>query len=376
MQIPVPAPKAMGASPPCDRLLKENEMKHEAKFSVIMPGGNFSTAQIETFEKTAQRYGLSIALPLRSGGSGCLILASGLSLRDAQLLRRQVAGLGYPADVVSDASESTRANDVPLQSSNTLVVELGEALDHDSADPVSDITSDAWSSLEIPQLDLGLSDGDDIGDDPKWKKENWLRPAATEQTLSISAKELLKVAKERDLLKLSSPDTQSRDAQTGAQSPLEPPDTASDKPSSSADVAVVETDPKTDGKSRNCTNNAPSVSLERSSLDNRTVELAAPQIPLEAISPEAISPEAISPEAISPGSPSASPLAKPKRQPEVPASAPLSSAEPVTGQPASRRASHLILGIFLVLIVCFAVLAFVSAFITPLPFLRFCLLPL
>ena len=116
MQIPVPAPKAMGASPPCDRLLKENEMKHEAKFSVIMPGGNFSTAQIETFEKTAQRYGLSIALPLRSGGSGCLILASGLSLRDAQLLRRQVAGLGYPADVVSDTSESTRANDVPLQS--------------------------------------------------------------------------------------------------------------------------------------------------------------------------------------------------------------------------------------------------------------------
>ena len=115
-------------------------MKHEAKFSVIVPCEQFSSEQMEMFEAMAQRYGLPIDLPLRSDGHGNFVAARGLNLRDAQGLRRQISSLGYPADVVNDASEATR---VSSSTPDTLVVDAID-VDFDTQNPVSEITADAF----------------------------------------------------------------------------------------------------------------------------------------------------------------------------------------------------------------------------------------
>ena len=169
-------------------------MKQEAKFSVILPAGNYSAAQIETFEQTAQKYGLPVALPLRSDKAGNLVVATGMTLREAQMLRRQVAGCGFPADVISDVAESMRKamkSDEPV-SLDTVVVDLDDVPSINSMNAVADITSDAWSSLEMPSsLDLGLSDGANLDDGADWKGEAWLAPETSPKTMSMSALDIL-----------------------------------------------------------------------------------------------------------------------------------------------------------------------------------------
>ncbi len=159
-------------------------MKHEAKFSVIVPAEQFTSEQIETFEAVTQKYGLPVVLPLRNDGRGNFIAAQGLNLRDAQGLRRKISGLGYPADVVSDASEDTRVSSL---TPDTLVVDAINPDDFDLQPSVGDITADAWSSLEMPALDLGLFDAND-GDDAKASAQK------EEKTLSLSAADLFKAA--------------------------------------------------------------------------------------------------------------------------------------------------------------------------------------
>lgn len=162
------------------------KMKQVAKFSVIVPADHFSAEQIEIFETTAQRYGLPITLPLRADGYGNLIISQGMSLRDAQVLRRHISGLGYPADVVNDTSETPRVSNAV---SDTLVVDAIDA-DFETQDAVSDIAADAWSSLEMPSLDLGLFDGDESNDSSLPSSDG----AKEEKTLSLSAMDLFKVA--------------------------------------------------------------------------------------------------------------------------------------------------------------------------------------
>lgn len=161
-------------------------MKHEAKFSVIVPCEQFTSEQAEVFETVAQRYGLSIDLPLRSDGHGNFIAARGLNLRDAQGLRRQISSLGYPADVVNDTSEATR---VRSSTPDTLVVDAVD-VDFDTQDPVSEITADAWSSLEMPSLDLGLFDGSETDVESSTGANKF----KDDGTLSVSATDLFKAA--------------------------------------------------------------------------------------------------------------------------------------------------------------------------------------
>ncbi|MBO4351331.1 MAG: hypothetical protein J6A01_10345 [Proteobacteria bacterium] len=177
-------------------------MKHEAKFSVILPAGNYASAQIETFEQLAIRYNLPVKLPLNADRAGNLIVASALSLRDAQLLRRQVAGLGFPADCVSDASESQLLG--PKDGSIDTLVVGALGVPDPSTDSIGDLTSDAWSSLEMPSsLDLGLSDAADVSGVGRWNESNWLEPddsaipeetPTKESTLGMSAMDLFAAA--------------------------------------------------------------------------------------------------------------------------------------------------------------------------------------
>lgn len=160
-------------------------MKHEAKFSVIIPANDFTATQIDAFEETTQRYGIPVNLPLRSDGHGNLIAASKLTLRDAQHLRRQIAGCGFPADVVSDSAEATRVSDVEMQSLDTLVVDLADA-DYVPEDSLSDMASDAWASIDMPSLDLGLGDDDNLSN----------AQSNGNKTLSLSAHDILKVVQD------------------------------------------------------------------------------------------------------------------------------------------------------------------------------------
>ena len=179
--------------------VKESNMKHEAKFSVILPADNFTSAQIETFEQTAIRYKLPVTLPVHADSKGNLVISSDLSLREAQMLRRQVAGLGFPADVISSVNELSDSNNT---NPDTLVVNLAGVSGNNSGNTVGDMTSDAWASLELPSsMDLGLSDGAEISKEAHWSGENWLNPEDSnpnpaERTLSLNAHELLKVAQE------------------------------------------------------------------------------------------------------------------------------------------------------------------------------------
>ncbi len=157
-------------------------MASEAKFSVILPAASFSKSRIEEFEKEALHYNLPVTLPLQTDSGDNIIVASGLSLRDAQVLRRKVAECGYTADVVSDAAQ--RASELFKDGeSNTQV--LGEQL-MQAAESVGDISSEAWDNLEMPNLDLGLSDGAEV--------EDWHAVSASERTQSVSLFELLQAA--------------------------------------------------------------------------------------------------------------------------------------------------------------------------------------
>ena len=156
---------------------------HEAKFSVILPAGDMTQAQIETFEETATRNGLAVTLPLRSDAEGNLVVSSGLSLRNAQLLRRQVAGYGFTADVVSDASEKEKKQDAI---SAGLMPEIPAG-------------KNDWETLELPtSLDLGLSNDDvsnaDSGE--RFGGTGWLNPGEgseddSQKTMSLNFDALL-----------------------------------------------------------------------------------------------------------------------------------------------------------------------------------------
>ncbi|MCL2325963.1 MAG: hypothetical protein FWC40_05635 [Proteobacteria bacterium] len=166
-------------------------MNREAKFSVVLPSGSLSTSQLAAFEETCHRYGLALHLPLRANNTGDTVAATSLSLRDAQLLRRQIAGLGYSVDVVGETMKTaTRSPKLP----DTVVVGRDSYDAYEPGDPVSDITTDAWSSLEVPAMDLDLNDGGQLEESAKWSGDNWLRPDES-KTLSINAQDILKAAK-------------------------------------------------------------------------------------------------------------------------------------------------------------------------------------
>lgn len=166
-------------------------MRHEARFSVIFPAGSLSTAQVGDFEKTCHRYGLAVNLPLRNDGFGNIVASSGLSLQDAQMLRRQISSLGYNVDVINDNSDEQSIK-AASSSPDTRVVGSDSFVDHHH-DSISEMTSDAWMSLEMEPLDLGLSDGGQLSNSPTFTGEDWLKPDEPSQTLSVSAKDLLKV---------------------------------------------------------------------------------------------------------------------------------------------------------------------------------------
>ena len=170
-------------------------MANEAKFSVIFPAALLSHAQIETFEETAQRNGLPVSLPLRTDDQGNLLISSGLSLRDAQILRRQISGYGFNADVISDNVNVPSKGQNSDGSPSTLVVELNRAEALSQSKPAEHL-SEALASMDIPNLDLGLSDADVLDGAPEdWDGDNWLDPdASASRTLSVNAQALLEAA--------------------------------------------------------------------------------------------------------------------------------------------------------------------------------------
>lgn len=172
-------------------------MKHEAKFSVILPAGSFTPNQTEAFEQAVQHYSIPAKLPLYADSKGNFVVSSGLCLRDAQLLRRQVSGCGFPADVVSDAAEAAAAVTLPKAPSLKSIANELSNVNVDTLNVDCDLPSDAWGSMELPSsLDLGLNDGEDLDKKSDWSGENWLSPDVSEHTLSVSAEVLLQKAKE------------------------------------------------------------------------------------------------------------------------------------------------------------------------------------
>lgn len=171
-------------------------MKHEAKFSVILPAGSFKSSQTEAFEQAVQHYSIPAKLPLYTDSKGNYVVSSGLCLRDAQLLRRQVSGCGFPADVISDSAEAASAAAAKATELKELKSELSN-VNVDSLKIDSDLPSDAWGSMELPSsLDLGLNDGEDLEKKADWSGENWLSPDMSEHTLSVSAEVLMQKARE------------------------------------------------------------------------------------------------------------------------------------------------------------------------------------
>lgn len=160
-------------------------MKHEAKFSVVSPKGSFTAIQIETFEQAAVRYGINVQFPLRNDSAGNLIISSGLNLRDAQLLRRQVAGYGFPVDVVSDESqiEPLNTNERDITSNTTM------ALQAPSFDNIAD-----WDNIQnLPLLNSELDASSSLKD----SKDPTEHPT-TEHVMSLSDDELLEVCRNSD----------------------------------------------------------------------------------------------------------------------------------------------------------------------------------
>ena len=126
-------------------------MKYDARFSVVLPASSLASNRLDSFEKMCQRYKLAVELPIILNRQGNMfVVSSGLSLRDAQMLRRQIAGLGFPADVMAD--EESTEDRITTSSLNTLVVG-SDAFDSHRPEDAGDIMSSAWESLELPAAD-------------------------------------------------------------------------------------------------------------------------------------------------------------------------------------------------------------------------------
>lgn len=231
-------------------------MKQETKFSVIMPGSHFTSAQIADFEAIAQKYGIPVMLPLRSDGNGNLIAASSMTLRDAQGLRRQIAGCGYPADVVSDMSESQqKAQMAPsVEADVTIDVDAILNTDGDASAPsfssIEEIASDVFSSIDMPSLDLGLSDASKVDfDELARMDEAWNGGASREQTLSLdvlSAVEVSDVAEEGISVDVLSDDLQQEAVTTVSEAAMV---SDADETSSAEDKQVLEAHKEEEAKS-------------------------------------------------------------------------------------------------------------------------------
>ncbi|MBQ9395749.1 MAG: hypothetical protein IJU23_09585 [Proteobacteria bacterium] len=163
-------------------------MKHEAKFSVVSPKGSYTPIQVETFEQAAARYGINVQFPLKSDATGNLILSSGLNLRDAQMLRKQVAGYGFPVDVVSDESQidPITTNERDITSSTTMALR---------APSFDDIES--WEDVANPPL-LNIDSFTDESANKDVVPDNPTEHPTTEHVMSLSDDELLEVCRNSD----------------------------------------------------------------------------------------------------------------------------------------------------------------------------------
>lgn len=123
-------------------------MKYDARFSVVLPLSSLSENRLNSFEEMCQRYMLAVDLPITLNRQGDMyIVSSRRSLRDAQVLRRRISALGFPADVVAD--ENGEGEEVTAMSLNTLVVDA-DAFVANRPEDAGDIMSSAWESLELP----------------------------------------------------------------------------------------------------------------------------------------------------------------------------------------------------------------------------------
>ena len=207
-------------------------MAHEAKFSVILPAASFSKSRIEEFEEKALHYQLPIILPLQTDANDNLVVASGMSLRDAQALRRKVSECGYTADVISDATQPAQ-DDFQDDEINTLV--LGEHM-ISPEDSVGDMASDAWDNLEMPDLDLGLSEGEDGQE-----------AGLSDRTQSVSLFELLEAAQSAQ----AAPANGSSEASSSFSAKLSSPASEAVKEVAEPKPAVSPKEPKSASSSMN-----------------------------------------------------------------------------------------------------------------------------
>jgi len=180
-------------------------MKNEAQFSVVIPEGALDESMKPSFEDMCQRYGIPLSLPLKADSKGRYVIASNLSLAEAQQIRRQISGAGYAVDIQS-ISEQIEAEEDDISSiaialdsvdPDTLVVE-GGLLDSIKHDDISDIMDDAWDSLEFPAPDA------DIDDDISLPGDSQLG-ANKDSTLSLTAKQLLNAVLAADKVEKAEP---------------------------------------------------------------------------------------------------------------------------------------------------------------------------
>ena len=164
-------------------------MKYDARFSVVLPLSSLDSNRLDSFEEMCQRYKLAVDLPISLNQRGDLyIVSSGLSLRDAQMLRRQIAGIGFPADVIAD--EVNGEEKVTTSSLNTLVVG-SDVFEANRPEDVGDIMSSAWENLEIPATeDVNLDDL--VTRTPEMLVEE---ETANNSTKGVSFMELMKAAR-------------------------------------------------------------------------------------------------------------------------------------------------------------------------------------
>ncbi|MFA5625385.1 MAG: hypothetical protein WC966_10095 [Bradymonadales bacterium] len=168
-------------------------MRLEATFAVVIPAGSLSPSECRQFEQFCVKHCIEVHLPMREDAKGNVIVASGLSLQEAQILRRQISQTGYPVDVISDAANdfSRQSAQVEEPSFDTLVVELNGFRERSGGEDVSSLAAEAWNSLEMERIDLGLEAGRGV-DGADWSGEHWMKLNDSSETLSVSAKQLLK----------------------------------------------------------------------------------------------------------------------------------------------------------------------------------------
>lgn len=227
-------------------------MTLEATFAVVVPAGGLSPHQRQQFEHYCVEHCIEIQLPMRTDAKGNAIVARGLTLQDAQILRRQVSVLGYSVDVISDAAAQYPHQNAQVEepSLDTLVVELEGFKTRGDGEDAADLAADAWSSLEMDSIDLGLEAGKDA-DRSRWSGEHWMKLNDSSQTLSVSARQLLnevekatdehKKATEKPIPVSLEPIPLVSDIQ-----PILPQITVPQNAGFSADMAVLDVDPAVD----------------------------------------------------------------------------------------------------------------------------------